>query len=101
MRQPARVMLACRVQMEEKCVHSVWQASTRLRQEMLHAAPAQQVNILRRLAPHPMCVKHARQAPTHLRRATNNPTALATLVRPVLMVVGQDAASASRGPGRL
>jgi len=56
----------------------VLQASTRLRQEMLHAATVYPVNIQQQLAPHPMCVKDARQTPTHLRRVTRTQTALAT-----------------------
>jgi hypothetical protein len=52
---------------------------------MPHAATAQQVNIQQQMAPHPMCVKDARQTPTHLRQATKKSTAFATLARPVLM----------------
>jgi len=57
---------------------SVLQASTRLRKEMLHAATVYPVNIQQQLALHPMCVKDARQTPTHLRRVTRTQTALAT-----------------------
>ena len=66
-----------------EAAHSVRLASTRLRQEMPRAATAQQVNTQRQLAPHLMCVKVARQTPTHLRQATKNLTALATQAQAV------------------
>jgi len=81
-------------------VKAAWRASTRLRQEMPRAATAWQVNIPGRKAPpQPTRVKDARQTPTHLRRATHNPTALASLGQQALMAAR--ASSVWRGRTRL